>query len=635
MKKTFVLTAVIITVSIFNNAIFNKILPIKNQSYFQVAIAIEEPIAFLNDEMIMLNKDETFVPKLIDGQTFVPIDLIEEIFQFDTSRSEWLINIEYNNEKLTYDLGNGKVILNEKEISLASVPVIYRGIIYIPLRQTMDFMKCNTYYYDGVILVDSQNVEPKEENIKKYIVKFVETSLETKFADGSLNRWQLALNLVNKVVSFHHMSLKNINIGMLEDEILIPREARKQSKYAVAWQLLNLGEENLFCPFKKIEKTEFKEALHKFSTLLDSKPEEYEAVRVDEDYLSEVRNGILPIFDDATKNSNFNYFISIYDFATNTYIDFNGNTSFYPASLIKTFYLYTYFEQVESGVLDLDKIHILSQIDKYASGTKVTGTGNLQYQKNGTKHSYKELLSLMISISDNVAANIVMDSIGTDCINQTARKYGMNNTQINRKFYEVDSSLSPNSTTAKDLNKSLILLENRYVNDSFVQLGIGFMKKTVNKNRIGRFLPETIKIANKTGTISRLGGDMALIYYPDREPIAISIVLERKPSRGFNEGQMELEIGELAKKIVEYFDQYKTPDLFINGEKIKENIKLRYIKDVPYINITGIDRFSNLDKNRAVIINGNEYYLLSDIREQLDYGFDIANNSFVHLYNLY
>lgn len=241
----------------------------------------------------------------------------------------------------------------------------------------------------------------------------------------------------------------------------------------------------------------------------------------------------------------------------------------------------------------------------------------------------------MTSISDNVAANIIMDTIGADCINETAKKYGMDNTRVNRKLYEVASPLSPNSTTARDLNKSLILLENRYVKDSFAQLGIGFMEKTVNKNRIGRSLPETIKIANKTGTISRLGGDMALIYYPDREPIAISMVFERKPSKGFNAGQMELETGRLAKKIVDYFGQHKNPDLFINGEKIKENIKLRYIKDIPHINVTGIDRLSNLDKNKAVIINGNEYYSLLDIKEQLGYGFDIVKGTLVHLYDSY
>ncbi len=635
MKKIFILAVAIIMFPIVNNAFFSKTLLAKNQPNFQVVIEIDEPIAFWNDETIVLSEEKTAVPKLIDGQTFVPISLIEEVFQFDVSRPEQTVNIEYNNEKITYSLDNDKAIINGEEISLASVPMIYQGIIYIPLRQTMDLMKCNTYYYDGIILVDSQNIEPTEEDIKKYIVKFAETSLGIKLANGSLNRWQLASNLVDKVLSFHHMPSKNINIGKFKDEILIPEEARKQSKYAIAWQLLNLDAENSFRPFKKIEKAELKGVFDKFSILLDSKPGEYETVSLDENCSSKIKNDLLPILSDAAKNSNLNYFISIYDFATNTHIDFNGNSPFYPASLIKTLYLYTYLEQVENGVLTLDKTHTLSQTDKYASGTKVTGTGSLQYQKNGTKHSYKDLLSLMTSISDNVAANIIMDTIGADCINETAKKYGMDNTRVNRKFYEVASPLSPNSTTARDLNKPLILLENRYVKDSFAQLGIGFMEKTVNKNRIGRSLPETIKIANKTGTISRLGGDMALIYYPDREPIAISMVFERKPSRGFNAGQMELEIGRLAKKIVDYFGQHKNPDLFINGEKIPENIKLRYIEDIPHINITGIDRLSNLDKNKAVIINGNEYCSLPDIREQSGYGFDIVKGSFVHLYSLY
>lgn len=134
MKKIFILVVVIITVPILNNAFFDKVLLAKNQPYFQAAIAIDEPIAFLDDEMIMLDEKETVPPKLIDGQTFVPIGLIEEIFPFGVSHLGHMVNIEYNNERVTYNLDSDKVTLNGEEISLASVPITFQGTIYIPLR---------------------------------------------------------------------------------------------------------------------------------------------------------------------------------------------------------------------------------------------------------------------------------------------------------------------------------------------------------------------------------------------------------------------------------------------------------------------------------------------------------------------
>ncbi len=345
-----------------------------------------------------------------------------------------------------------------------------------------------------------------------------------------------------------------------------------------------------------------------------------------------IKNKLTSIFDNISKNGNYDYFISVYDFSTNIFIGINEDKTFYPASLIKTFYLYGSLEQVENKMAFLEDTHTLSKWDKYVHNTKVTGTGSMQYNQNGRKYSFEHLLSLMITVSDNIAANIVMDYTGINYLNQIAQKYNMKNTQINRKFYEIDSPLPSNFSTAKDLNRSLILLENRYVSDEYSKIGIDFMKKTINKKRIGRYMPKHIKIANKTGTFSNIGGDMALIYYPDREPLAMTIVLKEKGPKGLATGKMELEIAKIAKEIVDYFMQYKYPDLFVNGKKIQSKVKLRYIENLPYISFININNFFEIDENMAVIINNNKYYSLQDIKSYLGYDFDLSSISIVHLY---
>jgi len=343
-----------------------------------------------------------------------------------------------------------------------------------------------------------------------------------------------------------------------------------------------------------------------------------------------MENDIYKIIDTLAKNSRYNYHISVYDFATNKEINYNASDTIVPASLIKVLYLCTYLEEVEKGNLSLDTIHTLSKEDKYAAGNKVIGTGTLQYKNDGSKYSFETLLSYMISISDNVASNIIIEALGKDRINAAAHRYGMKDTWVYNKFYELKEPT--NRSTAKDLIKPLLLLENRYIKDSLAQKGLNMMKKTSNKNRIGRLLPKNLVIANKTGTISSLVGDMAIIYFPDREPIAMTVLLTSKNGGAVNTNQAELEIGKVASNIVQYFDKYKYPSLYINGQKIKDNVAFRYINDEPYMDISGVMALDNINQDRIVLIGSKKYYPLDDIAKNTRFEWEIGDGCIIHLY---
>ena len=53
-------------------------------------------------------------------------------------------------------------------------------------------------------------------------------------------------------------------------------------------------------------------------------------------------------------------------------------------------------------------------------------------------------------------------------------------------------------------------------------------------------------VANKTGTVTGMIGDMALLYYPDRPPVAVTIIIENPPSKE----EAAREIGRLSSIIV-------------------------------------------------------------------------------------
>ena len=74
------------------------------------------------------------------------------------------------------------------------------------------------------------------------------------------------------------------------------------------------------------------------------------------------------------------------------------------------------------------------------------------------------------------------------------------------------------------------------------------MVNTADKERIGRYIAGKTVVANKVGTDSDLLGDMALIYFSERPPIALTIAVTEPP----DQERAANFIGELAALIVSY-----------------------------------------------------------------------------------
>ena len=147
--------------------------------------------------------------------------------------------------------------------------------------------------------------------------------------------------------------------------------------------------------------------------------------------------------------------LCLYDFATEKWFGLEEDRPVYPASLIKTLYLLAALEQVEQGHLSLQQDYMLTEEHRYAGGTPVTGSGLLQFAPGGQNYRLEELLSLMVSASDNIAANMVLDLVGPARITNLARRLGLEQTRATRKMYDLTSSLPSNRSTARELTKML------------------------------------------------------------------------------------------------------------------------------------------------------------------------------------
>jgi beta-lactamase class A len=243
--------------------------------------------------------------------------------------------------------------------------------------------------------------------------------------------------------------------------------------------------------------------------------------------------------------------LDLYDFATDSELEINGHKPLYPASMIKTLLLLTALELAEEGPLSLQELHYLSDQDRYAGTTPVTGSGVLQFAETGSVFTLEELLRLMVSISDNMATNILFDRVGAGALERMARKLDLEQTAFTRKMYELESPFPSNISTAGDLTAMLVALEKGHiVGKELRELGIRMMIETTDKERIGRYLDDDeVIVANKVGTVTGIIGDMSLIYFSDRPPVALTAAVK-------NPGQQEEAvrlIGRLAKLVVDHF----------------------------------------------------------------------------------
>lgn len=175
------------------------------------------------------------------------------------------------------------------------------------------------------------------------------------------------------------------------------------------------------------------------------------------------------------------------------------------ASVIKLFIMAAAFNQAALEQLNLDDKLVIGDLDK------VGGTGSLSGRPSGTSLTIRHLIELMITESDNTAANLLIDKLGFDCINNTIQELGCKDTVLQRKMMDKSSG-KENYTSVQDL---ILLLQSIYkgtcVSSTADQEMISILKKQKQRNLIPRGLPSGCVSANKAGNLPGIVNDAAIV----------------------------------------------------------------------------------------------------------------------------
>ena len=246
------------------------------------------------------------------------------------------------------------------------------------------------------------------------------------------------------------------------------------------------------------------------------------------------------------------------------------------ASVIKLTILFEAMEQVRDGKAHWDDKITLQP------GDAVSGAGLLLFLDTPQTLTLKDILTLMIVMSDNTATNLAMDKIGLDAVNARIAWMGLKNTHLYKKIGKPATEPMPEDQPKFGLGKTtpremaevmerigLCALDHpgrlRTVgtgplsanDEAICGVAMKMLRNQFYRDTIPRYLEKLDATetgsgtASKTGSLNAVRADVAIVA-GKTGPMVLSIFTYDNADTGWtadNEG--ELTIAKMAKAIVD------------------------------------------------------------------------------------
>lgn len=161
---------------------------------------------------------------------------------------------------------------------------------------------------------------------------------------------------------------------------------------------------------------------------------------------------------------------------------YNAREKFDTACSIMVFIMLEYFNQLKAGIISGEELITYTE-DNYA-----TGSGVIKFLTYGKKIKAKDLMELMITISDHIAANMLIDFLKIENINNTIYKNNFFNTRLNHKFL-IPKLKNMGVSTPYELSLYYYMLNNNIISDETTCFK---MKKILLKQKYKDILTEKI-----------------------------------------------------------------------------------------------------------------------------------------------
>jgi beta-lactamase class A len=232
----------------------------------------------------------------------------------------------------------------------------------------------------------------------------------------------------------------------------------------------------------------------------------------------------------------------------------NADSSFHAASTVKVPVMIELFRRANSGSFTMDqRLLMVNQFASLVDGSPYSldvgsDSDSTLYKHIGERVRVDSLLRLMITRSSNFATNTLITLVGGEAVTRTMRELGAQRIQVRRGVEDgkaFEKGLN-NTTTARDLAIILrAIQEGRAASQSATREMLDILLAQEFNEKIPAGLPPGVRVAHKTGEITAVSHDAAIVYPPGQSPYVL-VVLTRGLADGARSARLIADISALV-----------------------------------------------------------------------------------------
>ena len=203
---------------------------------------------------------------------------------------------------------------------------------------------------------------------------------------------------------------------------------------------------------------------------------------------------------------------------------------FESASLVKLSILVELAHRLDSG-----SCHLTDRLT-FEERHRVGGSGHLKEQPAGGSYSLGELADWMITESDNVATDMLLESLHLRAIEGEMIRLGLKHTTVQRTIFDFDEidKGHDNRTSAGDVADLMSRIGRGELPQSAWMLGL--LEKTRRRDLIGKRLPSRLRMAHKSGELTGVLHDAAIVYVDQPYLLVIMTSGQKADSQEYIQG---------------------------------------------------------------------------------------------------
>jgi len=198
-----------------------------------------------------------------------------------------------------------------------------------------------------------------------------------------------------------------------------------------------------------------------------------------------------------------------------------ADESFHAASTMKVPVLIELFHQVKDGKLKLsDPLVVRNEFRSIVDGSlfKLDAADDSEadlYKTEGQTRTISQLAELMITVSSNLATNLLIEKLGVENIRATVHSLGADGVNVLRgvedgKAFEKGMN---NTTTARGLATLMTAIgDGKAVDSESSQQMAAILERQKFNEAIPAGLPAGTRVAHKTGDITKVHHDAAIVF---------------------------------------------------------------------------------------------------------------------------